>query len=131
MKNTRYFIVFLVIGVFCVFVDYNIYLLLLSLSLPLFVAKILSSTVSVSVNYLLNSKFNFNNSQKISPKFYLQYLLLYAVLILLNALINIGLIKITSNIKLSFWLAAIIAAFTNYIAVKLFFSNINQTNSRR
>lgn len=81
--------------------------------------------ISVSVNYLLNSKFNFNNRQKLRAGLYGQYLGMYAVLIGLNTLINYLLVNATGHVQLSFWLSAVVAAFTNYFAVKIFFQKIN------
>ncbi|MCL5410774.1 MAG: GtrA family protein [Patescibacteria group bacterium] len=125
MKKYRHFFIFSLIGVLCVFIDYFIYLSLWHLSGHVMISKIMSSIVSVSVNYLLNSRFNFNNQQKENIKFYSQYLAVYTVLIILNAIINSLFFHLTANIKVSFWLAAIIAAFTNYFTVKVFFKKIN------
>jgi putative flippase GtrA len=92
-------------------------------------AKVLSSLISVSVNYLLNSKFNFSNRQKIQAIFYLSYILMYAVLIIVNAVVNMLLIKLSGNIKFSFWVAAVMAAFLNYFSVKMYFKKINAKSS--
>lgn len=54
---------------------------------------------------------------------------MYTFLILINAAINMFLIKLTADIKLSFWLAAIVAAFMNYFSVKLYFKKINAKSS--
>lgn len=109
----------------CVLVDYFFYFLFIHTMKVAFIAKILSSIISVSLNYVLNSRFNFSNKQKINAKFYFSYILMYAFLILLNALINMVLIRSTSDVPLSFWIAAIVAAFTNYFSVKFYFKKIN------
>lgn len=126
MKNARYFVIFSIIGALCIIIDYVIYRYLLLFGMIIFIAKVSSSVVSVSVNYILNSRFNFNNKQQMMANYYFQYLLLYVGLILLNATVNMIIIKITNNIKLSFWLAAVVAAFTNYLAVNAWFGKINR-----
>ncbi len=123
----RHFIVFSLIGAFCVVIDFVFYLLFLKIFDIVVLSKICSSIISVSVNYLLNSRFNFDNKQKVSTKFYTQYLIVYAFLIGLNALFNSVFLQTTGSINLSFWLAAIIAAFTNYAAIKIFFKVINRS----
>lgn len=129
MKRFNYFIIFSVIGVLCVFIDYLVYILLFNATGLILIPKILSSVASVSVNYFLNSKFNFNNQNKFNIKFYYQYLIVYAFLISLNAAFNSLFIKLTGEVRLSFWLAAIIAAFTNYFTVKAYFDNINKNKN--
>lgn len=131
MKNYRFLLIFGSIGVLCVLIDYVIYTFLNELTGLIFWPKILSSIISVSVNYLLNSRFNFNNKQKISVKFYFSYILLYTFLILLNAAFNVVFIHLTGKVKLSFWLAACIAAACNYLAVKLYFATINKKQKQR
>ena len=125
IEKYRHFITFSIIGVFCVLIDYLIYLLLVKLTGYTFISKIVSSVVSVSVNYFFNSRFNFSNQKKENVKLYSQYLAIYSVLILLNAAINSLFYHFTKEINLSFWLAAVIAAFTNYFTVKVFFKKIN------
>lgn len=122
----RFFIIFSLIGGLCVLIDYGFYFLFINLVGVIFLSKIMSSIISVSVNYLLNSRFNFNNQRKVKIKHYLAYIVMYAILILLNAAINMVLIKLTANLRLSFWIAAVIAAFTNYFSVRFFFKKINQ-----
>jgi putative flippase GtrA len=125
IKKYRFFLIFSLIGGLCVFIDYGLYLWSIKLIKLTFVSKILSSLVSISVNYLLNSRFNFYNKQKIQAKYYLAYIAMYSLLILVNALFNMLFIKLTDNIKIAFWLAAVIAAFMNYYSVKIFFKKIN------
>ena len=122
----RFFITFSAIGILCVLIDYSIYYSLWKMTGYIIVPKILSSIVSVSVNYILNSKFNFNNQTKINVKFYIKYIILYSILILINTAINTVFVHLSDNIQLSFCLAAVIAAFVNYFSVKLFFRKINQ-----
>ena len=129
LKKYRFFIVFGVIGVVCVLVDYFFYLTFLKLIPITFVAKILSSIISVSLNYVLNSNYNFDNKQKIISRFYFAYILLYTVLILLNSAINQTFLYFSFSVKISFWLAAIIAAFINYFSVKKFFQKINPSGT--
>jgi len=129
MKRFKSFIIFSVIGVLCVLIDYSIYIFLFNVTDLILIPKILSSIASVSVNYFLNSKLNFDNQKKINIKFYSQYLIIYAFLIALNAVFNSLFIKLTGEVKLSFWLAAIIAAFTNYFTVKAYFSRINKNKN--
>lgn len=125
MKKYKYFIVFSMIGILCTLIDYGIYLALLKITNYIVISKILSSVVSISVNYLLNSKFNFSNAQSYNLKYYSQYIIIYSFLISLNVAINVLFIRLTGSISISFWLAALIAAFVNYFTVKIYFYKIN------
>jgi putative flippase GtrA len=123
--------IFFLIGLLCVFIDYIIYFFLFGLTGMIILPKIGSAIISVSVNYLLNSKFNFNNKQKISIKFYFSYILLYAFLIALNTLTNLVFVEITNKITLSYWLTTFITAICNYFAVKTYFKKINKNKDKR
>lgn len=126
MKKYRFFVIFTVIGALCVIIDYSIYLVLLKATGIFFLSKVCSSVVSVTVNYFLNSRLNFDNKKQANLKFYGAYIGLYSLLILLNAGINQLFLRFDFAVKPSFWLAAAIAALTNYLAVKAFFAYINK-----
>lgn len=122
----KFFIIFFAIGTLCVLIDFTVYSVLLKVGGQIFISKIISSAIAVSVNYLLNLHYNFNNKQQISASNYFGYLLVYSVLILINAALNSMLIAVTLTIQLSYWLSAVASALINYTAVKYYFRLINR-----
>lgn len=117
-------LIFILIGVFCVLIDYSIYKLLIEFDFNITFSKIASSIVSVLVNYILNSKYNFQN-KKFGFIYAFFYCLVYAVLILFNALFNYVSFMILNNLNYAFIVATLLSTFLNYFSVKLFFRRIN------
>lgn len=121
-KDVKYFLVFILIGTACVFIDYFFYLIFLKVfHLWVDLSKFSSSVISVSSSYLINSLFNFGQNHRISSFSLFKFLLLYLPLILVNILLNKIFFQLIAEINQAFWCAAIFSVMINYIAVKLFF----------
>lgn len=121
-KDVKYFSIFVLIGAFCVFIDYFFYLIFLKLfHLWVDLSKLSSSVISVSSSYFINGLFNFGQNHRISSSSLFKFLLLYLPLILVNILLNKIFLQLFAEINQAFWCAAIFSVVINYITVKLFF----------
>lgn len=124
MKNIQIeLVIFSIIGICTVIIDYVFYMIMLYIGLSLSYSKGIGFICGTIFAYFANKKFTFNYSES-SKKIFSKFILLYFFSMLLNVVINTYILKIYSKISNNFLYAFIGAtlssAIVNYWGMKTY-----------
>ena len=116
------FIYFVIIGFVSFLVDYSFYLLFIRLGLIIHIAKASSSVIAIGCNYTLNTRYNFGKRRERSRYFLINFFVLYALLTVINVLLNALFFALFGNIHAAVLSALVLSAFFNYFWVRRLFA---------
>jgi putative flippase GtrA len=124
MKFSKNFILFLIIGIITVGIDYQVYIFLYNNFFDNAISKCISFLTGTLFSFFANKNYNYKIKGNVY-KYLFYFLLLYLVSMLLNVFINKNLLLIFSNylfrIQISFLVATMISATINYLGMNLLF----------
>ena len=120
MKFSKNFIIFIIIGVFTVAIDYCVYIFFYQNFFRNSISKSIGFISGTLFSFYVNKKYNYKIVGK-TYKYLSNYLLLYFFTMVLNVFVNKFLIIILANyyyrIQFSFLFSTSISASMNYLGI--------------
>ena len=126
-NKLREIIIFMIVGLTAVLIDYIIYILLINISIDILFSKSLSYISGTIFSYFANKLITFNDNREYSKTFS-KFIFLYTITLIINTLSNNYLVMILENyvnyfIEISFLISTLISATLNFLGMKFLIFN--------